>query len=439
MKKYFLKTFGCQMNVHDSEKIAGILQRNGYSDCDNPKGCDLIIFNTCSIRDKAEQKFFSELGKIKSLKRKMPSLRIAVAGCIAQQMGKEILKRAPYVDFIFGPQNLHTFGDILEGKPPDVSEEENMPPVDVDLPAVRPKGGRAWVSIMYGCDNFCSYCIVPYTRGREKSRPAANILKEVSALAVEGFKEVNLLGQNVNSYRSEINFPGLLKEIDSIPGIERIRFVTSHPRDLSDQLIRNMRDLDKVCEHIHLPLQSGSTRVLGLMNRGYSYDGYRKKIDALRREIGNISITTDIIAGFPGETDRDHAETMAALRDIEFDGIFAFKFSPRPGTEAARMDNQIGARIGSERLGELLSLQDSITININRRLENTEQEILVEGCSDSNKEVLTGRTRGNKIVNFSPVGKGLSTLSHKIVPDAGDIIKVRIVESRKHSLVGEMV
>jgi len=251
---------------------------------------------------------------------------------------------------------------------------------------------------------------------------------EISALAVEGVKEVTLLGQNVNSYKSGIDFPGLLKEIDSISDIKRIRFVTSHPRDLSDELIRNMRRLDKVCEHIHLPLQSGSSRILGLMNRGYSYGVYRGKIEALRKEIGNICVTTDIITGFPGEKDDDHRETMKALAEIEYDGIFAFKFSPRPETAAASMDNQVEEEIKSERLSEILSLQDDITLKLNKKLEFTIQEILVEGYSDSNKDMLTGRTRSNKIVNF----EGPQTPSDEIV-------NVKIIESKKHSLLGKLL
>jgi tRNA-2-methylthio-N6-dimethylallyladenosine synthase len=296
------------------------------------------------------------------------------------------------------------------------------------LPVLRKSGGRAWVSIMYGCNNFCSYCIVPYTRGREKSRPSETIVREVEHVAQNGFKEVTLLGQNVNSYASDTDFPGLLKKINSIPGIERIRFVTSHPRDLSEKLIQAMHELDKVCEHLHLPLQSGSNKILKLMNRGYICDDYRKKIEMLRNMIKNLSITTDIIAGFPGETDKDHEDTKEALEETEFDGIFAFKYSSRPGTAAAAMDNHISDETKSQRLTEILDIQDAITLKINHNLENTIQEILVEGVSETDNAMLAGRTRTNKIVNFSGNSSHLKS-----------IIEIKIVKARKHSLLGSLI
>ena len=425
-KRFHIVTFGCQMNVHDSQKISGVLTEEGYSHAESAKDSDLIIFNTCSIRQKAEQKFFSDLGRIKSLKRKRPDLKIAVAGCIAQQMGERIFRRAPYVDFVFGPQNIHRITDLIQRKSSGIANDDNPEIADTDLPVLREKKGRAWVSIMYGCDNFCSYCIVPYTRGKERSRPSGNILEEIKGLSREGFKEVTLLGQNVNSYRSDINFAVLLKEINSISGIERIRFVTSHPRDLCEELISAISILDKVCEHIHLPLQSGSERILGLMNRGYTYDEYRKKVDSLRKSIQGISMTTDIITGFPGETEDDHKMTIKALEDIEFDGIFSFKFSPRPGTKAATMGCQVDDNVKSARLTEILRVQDSITLKLNKRLENSIQEVLVEGPGDADKDMLTGRSRSNKIVNFK--GEGLSR---------GEVVDVKILRVRKHSLDGE--
>ncbi len=426
-KKFSIVTFGCQMNVHDSEKMAGVLQEQGYSFSCDPKDSDLIIFNTCSIREKAEQKFFSELGRIKTLKKKRPGLKIAVAGCIAQQGSDEILRRAPYVDFVFGPQNIALLGDLVKGSR-TIATEDNPEIAEIDLPVRRTGTGRAWVTIMYGCNNFCSYCIVPYTRGRERSRPSSNILREVRGLAEEGFREVTLLGQNVNSYRSDLDFAELLRAVNLIKGIERVRFVTSHPRDLSDELIEAIRDSEKVCEQIHLPLQSGSDRILGLMNRRYSYDDYRRKIDSLRNNIGGISITTDIISGFPGEMSEDHDLTISALREICFDGIFAFKFSPRRGTRAALMENGLSDDVGSRRLSEVLAVQEAITERINKGLESSIMEILVEGVSETDREMLSGRTRTNKIVNFK--AEGLSI---------GDLITVRILKSGKHSLIGEVV
>jgi tRNA-2-methylthio-N6-dimethylallyladenosine synthase len=423
-RKFFIETFGCQMNVHDSEKISGVLNREGYCLTDNPRDSDLIIFNTCSIRQKAEQKFFSQLGRIKNLKKRNPNLRIAVAGCIAQRQGEKIFRRAPYVDFVFGPQNIHLLHDLLRGDS-RIADKDNPEIAEMDLPALRNSGGRAWVSIMYGCNNFCSYCVVPYTRGPERSRPSEKILREIAELAGEGVREVTLLGQNVNSYKSDIVFPELLCKVNAVDGIERIRFVTSHPRDLSHALISAIRNLDKVCEHIHLPLQSGSTRVLQLMNRGYSYDEYRGKVDSLRKSIPGISVTTDIITGFPGETEDDHRQTVEALKEIQYDGIFAFKFSPRQGTKAATVDAQVPDGIKSERISEILDVQDDITLKLNRKFEASIQEVLVEGTSETDETMLTGRTRSNKIVNF----KGTLT--------EGSLISLKIVRARKHSLDGE--
>ncbi|MBI5049842.1 MAG: tRNA (N6-isopentenyl adenosine(37)-C2)-methylthiotransferase MiaB, partial [Nitrospirae bacterium] len=336
--KYFLKTYGCQMNVHDSEKIAGILSESGYNAADSVTDADVIVLNTCSVRQKAEQKFFSELGRLKAEKKKNPDLKIAVAGCIAQQRGSDIFERFPYVDFIFGPQNIDSLEKWISDKPQAIDARQQTSDYAVrgtryaeQNPIKREGQVKAWVAIMHGCNNFCSYCVVPYTRGREKSRHSMDILNEIREIAVQGFKEVALLGQNVNSYGKNlpenIDFPDLLKVIHEINDIQRIRFITSHPRDLSEKLIKTMRDLPKVCEHMHLPIQAGSDKILSLMNRGYSYIQYKEKIDMLRTEIPDIAITTDIIVGFPGETDDDFECTVNALKEIEFDGIFAFKYS----------------------------------------------------------------------------------------------------------------
>jgi tRNA-2-methylthio-N6-dimethylallyladenosine synthase len=424
-KTVFIYTFGCQMNVHDTEKMFGVLKNRDYSKTDNPGKADLIIFNTCSIRQKAEQKFYSELGRIKSYKKNRPNLKIAVAGCIAQQEGKKIIKKASYVDFVFGPQNIHKLGDFISSSNGTVAVSDNPDLALIDLPVQREAGVRAWVTIMYGCNNFCSYCIVPYTRGREKSRPSEHIYAEVSEIAEKGYKEITLLGQNVNSYQSDVNFPGLLKKLNRVGGIERIRFVTSHPKDLSLDLADAIAELPKVCEHIHLPLQSGSDKVLKLMNRIYSYDIYRNKVILLREKVPCISITSDIIAGFPGETEEDHIRTTDALKEMEFDGIFAFKFSHRPGTAASTIEGHLPENVKSERLAEILSLQDKITLRKNLLFENTQQEILIEGISDKSKSRLAGRTRTNKIVTIP------ETDSLK-----GAIIKVEIKKAGKHSLEG---
>jgi tRNA-2-methylthio-N6-dimethylallyladenosine synthase len=424
-KRVYIHTFGCQMNVHDTEKMFGVLMKDGYQRTECADDAHLIILNTCSIRQKAEQKFYSELGRLKSLKKRRAGLMIAVAGCIAQQEGDNIFRKAPHVDFVFGPQNIHLLSQITSERAPHSALQENPAIALHDLPADRTDEIRAWISIMYGCNNFCSYCVVPYTRGRERSRPSSNILTEVSVLAEKGCKEVTLLGQNVNSYESEVNFPGLLRKLSTVDGIRRIRFVTSHPKDLSGELIQAIADLPKVCEHIHLPLQSGSDYVLNRMNRRYTLESYMQRIEALRGMIPGISITSDIIAGFPGESDRDHTLTMQALEEICFDGIFAFAFSARPHTMAATYECQMPEDIKLQRLNDILKIQDDITLRKNIELEGTVQEILVEGASETDKKKLMGKTRTNKIV----------TISNTAVPK-GSLIDVQIVKARKHSLEG---
>jgi tRNA-2-methylthio-N6-dimethylallyladenosine synthase len=424
-KTVYIHTFGCQMNVHDSEKIIGVLQEEGFSETDEPCKADLIIYNTCSIRQKAEQKFYSELGRIKSYKRRRPGLRIAVAGCIAKQEGKNLFKKAPHVDFVMDPQNIGRLKDIAKTGAPRIVLDDNPEIALHDLPVCRKGGVKAWITVAYGCNNFCSYCIVPFTRGRERSRPSGNICREASMLAEKGYKEITLLGQNVNSYKSDTDFPGLLKMLNKVDGIERIRFVTSHPKDLSSELVSAISELSKVCEHIHLPLQSGSDNVLRRMNRGYAYSDYIEKICELRLKVPAISVTSDIIAGFPGESDRDHLDTLKALRQIEFDGVFAFKYSPRPLTRAARMQSHLPEKVKSIRLDEILMLQDEITLRKNEALEGTCQEILVDGRSEAREEKLTGRTRSNKIVDVPDNGI-----------EIGSLINVGITKGRKHSLEG---
>ncbi|MBF0457398.1 MAG: tRNA (N6-isopentenyl adenosine(37)-C2)-methylthiotransferase MiaB [Nitrospirae bacterium] len=418
------------MNVHDTEKIAGVLRGEGYAFTDRPEDAALIILNTCSIREKAEHKFLSRLGYFRRLKRKRPGLQIVVSGCIAQQEGEKFLIDNKDVDFTFGPQNIVKLPELILRDKRKAAVEENPALAETDLPAIRNDGTRAWVNIMYGCNNFCSYCVVPHTRGRERSRPTDSILNEIKTLSDEGYKEVTLLGQNVNSYRDPKNvtasFAQLLKSVNAIQGIERVRFITSHPKDLSPELICAIRDLEKVCEHIHLPLQSGSSRILSLMNRKYSYAQYLDKITELRRHIPGISITSDIITGFPTETGDDHEETLAALKEIEFDGIFAFKYSKRRYTRASEMEGQLGEDIKSDRLKTILELQDVITDKINRRLKGQTTEIIVEGESSSDTNHWTGRTRTNKIVNFTP--------DEKI--NKGMLITVSITNSFRHSLEG---
>lgn len=425
MKKFvYIYTYGCQMNVHDSEKMLGTLAQDGYTAAAVPEKADLIIFNTCAIREKAEHKFYSQLGRIKHLKKSNPSLKIAVAGCVAQDSRQKVMKRAPHVDFVLGPQNLHVVGNLQVSKR-NLYIEENPDIAYQEYAMNRESATQAWVSIMYGCNNFCSYCIVPYTRGREVSRPSSGILAEIRGLKERGYKEVTLLGQNVNSYRSDMDFVGLLRQIDSI-GIERVRFVTSHPRDLSPALIDAMVELPHVCNNLHLPLQSGSDAILQAMNRKYTYAEYCKKIELIRRKVPSVTLSTDIIIGFPGESESDFEQTVKAIEEVAFDGMFAFKYSKRKGTRAFEMSGQVPEAVKAVRLDKLLKIQEEIALKKNRALEGSVMEILVEGPSASDPLMLMGRTRTNKIVTFDNNG----------APE-GAVLNVRIEKARHHSLHGK--
>jgi tRNA-2-methylthio-N6-dimethylallyladenosine synthase len=423
-KSFYIYTYGCQMNVHDSERMMAMLTDSGYTRAEAPENADLLIFNTCAIREKAEQKFYSQLGRTKLLKKRHKGLKIAVAGCVAQETKERLLQRAPYVDYLLGPQNIHLISDLVSGKSRSGLFDDNHELASRELAANRESRIKAWVSIMYGCNNFCTYCIVPYTRGREVSRPSRSIISEIEDLAGKGYREITILGQNVNSYKSDIDFPELLARINEV-NIDRIRFVTSHPRDFSEGLIEAVAELPHVCEHVHLPIQSGSDRILNLMNRGYTYSEYRKKIDLLRKKIPDVAITADVIAGFPGETMRDHAATMRAIKEIEFDGLFAFKFSAKKGTRAYDMDGQIEDDNKTLRLSEILELQEGITYKKNKALEGTTQEVLLDGASDADIEMLSGMTRTNKIVTILNNGE-----------KAGSYARVRIEKARQHSLWG---
>ncbi len=420
------------MNVHDSEKIAGIFSESGYGTAMDIKGADVVVLNTCNIRQKAAQKLYSDLGRLKKIKKNRPGLKVAVAGCIAQQTGSDLFKRFPYVDFVFGPGNIDNLRKWIEGNTVRTALHNNSDYHLKTLPMKREGRVKAWVSIMYGCDNFCAYCVVPYTRGRERSRPSRDILREVENIAREGYKEVTLLGQNVNSYgkklEEQITFPDLLKVLHNVYGIERIRFVTSHPRDFSGNLVIAMKDLPKICEHLHLPMQSGSDRVLKSMNRSYTFREYKEKISMVRKAVPGIAITTDVIAGFPGETEEDFEQTVSALKEIEFDGIFAFKYSQRPDTRALELAGHINEEKKSLRLARILELQDSITQKINVSLEGETVEVLVEGISETDRDKMTGRTRTNKIEHFTGSDQ-----------DIGKMLDIRILEAKRHSLLGERV
>jgi tRNA-2-methylthio-N6-dimethylallyladenosine synthase len=422
------------MNEHDSERMTGLLEARGCTTASSLEKADMVILNTCSIREKAAQKFYSELGRLKKLKDANPGLKIAVAGCIAQQDGAHILSRAPYVDIIFGPSDIARLPGMVDrhtSRPVPVIDTRGDPDYHRRaIPTTRTDKMKAWVSIMYGCDNFCTYCVVPYLRGRERSRRAEDILAEVRELAAKGYKEVTLLGQNVNSYGKgldqAIDFPSLLLMANEVPGIERIRFVTSHPRDLSDGLISALRDLPKVCESLHLPVQSGSDVILAAMNRKYTRDAYINNVARLRDAVPDISLTTDIIVGFPGETPQDFEMTVELLEQIEYDSIFAFKYSKRPGTAAIKLQDHLSEHVKEERLARVLELQKAVSIRKNKEFIGRIAEVLVDGYSKRGGTV-TGRTRGNKVVNL----EGPASL-------IGTVVSVRITAAGINSFNGTL-
>jgi len=436
-KYLYIQTFGCQMNVHDSEQMAALLTQVGWKITDNLKLADLILLNTCSIREKAAHKVYSELGRIGKLKEQNPELIIGVGGCLAQHLGTKFHKKVRHLDFVFGTHNIHRLPQLVAAirkkreKITQVDFHKSLNSIGVFAP---PQSGAvsAFVTIMQGCNNFCAYCVVPYLRGPEMSRPPDDIIEEIRKLADCGIREVTLLGQNVNSYGKTLgnglNFTALIKKIGKISGIERIRFTTSHPRDLSPELINCFAEEEKLCEHIHLPVQSGSNRILALMNRGYTMEEYMKKVDHLRKLSPQISITSDIIVGFPGETQNDYQETIDMMEKIRFDSIFSFKYSERKGTAAQKLEGRIEECEKLRRLQQLQALQDGHTLEANLALEGSQQELLVEGKSKNSENDLMGRTRSWKIVNF----KSESELTDKRV-------KVKISKAYLHSLRGKIV
>ncbi len=405
--KFFLKTYGCQMNKLDSEAIAGALSELGYEMTVSEKEADIILLNTCSVRDLAEKKALGKLGLLKKLKKKKGNLLIGLAGCLAQHKGEEILKKNPHLDFVVGTREIDRIPELIAEaveRKKRISALSSCREIKEPSSYLRADNIKAFVYVMRGCENYCSYCIVPYVRGPEKSRPSKDIVSEIKSLADSGYKEVCLLGQNVNSYgrglKEGIDFSGLLEKINSIEGIYRIRFVTSHPKDISEKLIDSIADLDKVCESIHFPLQSGSDKILKLMNRGYDLSDYIKIVDRLRGQVPDVSISTDIIVGFPGETEEDFNRTVKTFEEIRFDSSFIFKYSHRGGTAASRLEDDVPFDVKLERNKCLLSLQGEISQKKNDCLIGEKQEVLVEGPSRKNIKMYTGRTRQNKIAIF---------------------------------------
>lgn len=444
-KKVFIKTFGCQMNEYDSDKMADVLgAAQGYEPTQDVEQADLILFNTCSVREKAQEKVFSDLGRVKHLKKK--GVLIGVGGCVASQEGAAIIQRAPYVDVVFGPQTLHRLPEMLMAR-----ERLDKPQVDISfpeiekfdhLPPARVDGASAFVSIMEGCSKYCSYCVVPYTRGEEVSRPFEDVLVEVAGLAAQGVKEVNLLGQNVNAYRGKMNndeagdvetadFALLLEYVADIPGIERIRYTTSHPNEFTQRLIDAYAKIPKLVSHLHLPVQHGSDKILMAMKRGYTALEYKSTIRKLRAVRPHIAISSDFIVGFPGETEDDFAKVMKLIDDVGFDASFSFIFSPRPGTPAANLADDTAHAVKLKRLQHLQATIEANVSRISLAMEGTVQRILVEGPSRKNAAELMGRTECNRIVNF-PGGPHAARL-------VGQLIDVTITEARPHSLRGEAV
>ena len=434
-KKIYVQTFGCQMNVHDSEQMIELLRGHGYQPTREPKSADLIIINTCSIREKADQKAYSQLGRYRVMKNRKPGLILGVSGCLAQQLGSEFFKKIPHLDFVLGTHNIHRLPSVIEsvertGSPvAETAFHETVPSTGI---VTIPGEGivTAFVTIMQGCNNFCAFCVVPYLRGAEESRRFGDIVSEVRQLAASGAKEVTLLGQNVNSYGKTLgnghNFALLLRAVGEVDGVERIRFTTSHPRDLSEDIIRCFTEVDKVCEHIHLPVQSGSDRILERMNRYYTREDYLAKVEKLREACPDISITSDMIVGFPGETEADFRATLDLMEKVRFDGLFSFKYSERPGTAAAQLDGKVPEEEKGLRLRELQALQERHTLQKNLACVGRKEAVLVEGYSKQNRREFTGRTRTNRIVNFGSRENCL-----------GRTVSVRISAAYQHSLRGE--
>ncbi|WP_374590933.1 tRNA (N6-isopentenyl adenosine(37)-C2)-methylthiotransferase MiaB [Aquabacterium sp.] len=435
-KKVYIKTYGCQMNEYDSDKMSDVLNAaKGYEPTQDPEQADLILFNTCSIREKAQEKVFSDLGRFKHLKEK--GVMIGVGGCVASQEGAAIVERAPYVDVVFGPQTLHRLPQLLEQR-----VEQMRPQVDISfpeiekfdyLPPARKEGATAFVSIMEGCSKYCSYCVVPYTRGEEVSRPFEDVLTEVAGLADQGVKEVTLLGQNVNGYRgkmggtSEIaDFAELLDYVAEIPGIERIRYTTSHPNEFSQRLIDVYGKTSKLVNHVHLPVQHGSDRILMAMKRGYTAMEYKSTIRKLRAVRPDIHLSTDFIVGFPGETDDDFAKAMKLIDDVRFDASFSFIYSARPGTPAANLADDLTYEVKLKRLQELQAAIEANVQAISQGMVGSTQRILVEGPSRKNLNELMGRTECNRIVNFDGGADAVRLL--------GQLIDVNITHAYPHSL-----
>lgn len=436
-KRLFLHSYGCQMNVRDGEEVAGLLMRQGYALAESPEAADVLLFNTCSVREHAEDRVWSNVGALRELKQQRPELVIGILGCMAQAHQRTIFRRMPHVDFVAGPASLYDVPELIE-----TIQEERRPQLAVSRRR-RPEfqqvsyhasGVSALVTIMEGCDKFCTYCIIPFTRGREVSRPATQVVAEVREVVRQGFKEVMLLGQNVNSYgRGRLDgppptFPDLLRQVDAVSGLRRTRFITSHPHDADDAMFRAMQEADSVCEHLHLPVQSGSDAVLARMRREYTVEGYVEKIRQLRRRIPEVGLSTDVIVGFPGETEDDVAQTVRLMETIQCDSAFMFTYSPRPLAKASQWDDDVPEAVKGRRLQALLAVQGRISRVRDQAQIGRTVEVLAEGPSQKNPAEWTGRARDNRHVVF-PGGPELT----------GEIVRVAVREVRGHTLAGVVV
>lgn len=437
-KKAFIGVYGCQMNIADAERMEGVLGTLGYERIGEMQDADLILLNTCCVRETAEDKVYGKIGEIKHIKQKNPQLIFGITGCMAQKEGEALIKRAPHIDFVLGTGRVAELGNVVR----QLEDEQVHHFVDTTMddaveaasrmPVEREGTLSAWVPIMYGCNNFCTYCIVPYVRGRERSRRPEEILAEVRDAAAKGFKEVTLLGQNVNSYGNDredgMSFSELLTEVDKVEGIERVRYMTSHPKDLSDAVIEAVKNGKHICEHFHLPVQYGTDHLLHRMNRKYTVAQYKALVERIREAVPNASITTDLIVGFPGETDEDFQGMLDFLREVRYDAAYTFIYSRRSGTPAADMPDQIPEELKKERLHKLMDVQNEISLSINEKLVGSEAEVLVEGPSRTDESVWTGRTRTSKIVLWPYTGK----------EQPGELRRVSITQAQTWLLKGTL-
>jgi len=435
-KRAFIGVYGCQMNISDAERMEGQLATLGYERTEDIARADLILLNTCCVRETAEDKVYGKIGEIKHIKRANPALIFGITGCMAQKEGEALIRRAPHIDFVLGTNKVHE----LKATVRQLESARRGPVVDVllgdaplpeNVPIERTGRLSAWVPIMYGCNNFCTYCIVPYVRGREHSRRPEDVVREVEEAAAQGFKEITLLGQNVNSYGRDhklASFAELLLMVDAVKGIERVRYMTSHPKDLSDAVIDAVRQGRHICPHFHLPVQHGSDRILRAMNRVYRKDAYRSLVERIRAAVPDASLTTDLIVGFPGETEEDFGELLDFLREIRYDAAYTFLYSKRSGTPAATMEAQVEDSVKKERLHRLMEVQNEISLEKNAALKGTVQEVLAEGPSRTDEDVWTGRTGTNKIVLWRKKGQETE----------GDIVRVRITQPQTWVLKGKL-